>query len=63
MAQPFFYMCMCGVNEVAQARGYDMFVVTTNGVDTTRLKRLLDNDKVDGVILGNTHRDDVFAKF
>ncbi len=63
VAQPFFYMCMCGVNEVAQARGYDMFVVTTNGQDTARLKRLLDNDKVDGVILGNTHRDDVFARF
>ena len=46
VAQPFFYMCMCGVNEVAQARGYDMFVVTTNGQDTARLKRLLDNDKV-----------------
>lgn len=63
VAQPFFYMCMCGVNEVAQARGYDMFVVTTNGMDITRLKRLLDNGKVDGVILGNTHRNDVFAKF
>ena len=63
VAQPFFYMCMCGVNEVAQARGYDMFVVTTNGQDTARLKRLLDNEKVDGVILGNTHRDDVFARF
>lgn len=63
VAQPFFYLCMCGVNEVAQARGYDMFVVTTNGRDTTRLKRLLDNEKVDGVILGNTHRDDSFARF
>ena len=63
VAQPFFYMCMCGVNEVAQARGYDMFVVPTSGQDTSNLKRLLDNEKVDGVILGNTHRDDAFAKF
>lgn len=63
VAQPFFYMCMCGVNEVAQARGYDMFVVTTNGQDTAKLKQLLDNEKVDGVILGNTHREDAFAKF
>ena len=63
VAQPFFYTCICGVNEVAQARGYDMFVVTTNGKDTTRLKRLLDNEKVDGVILGNTHKNDAFAGF
>lgn len=63
VAQPFFYACLCGVNEVAQTRGYDMFVVTTAGKDTGRLKRLLDNDKVDGVILGNTHKNDAFAGF
>ncbi len=63
VAFPFFYMCMCGINEVAQARGYDMFVVTTSGKDTTRVKRLIDNNKVDGIILGNTHKNDVFARF
>lgn len=62
VAQPFFYMCICGVNEAAQARGYDMFVVTTNGQDTVRLKKLLDHHKIDGVILGNTHRNDPFAR-
>ena len=63
VALPFFYMCMCGINEVAQASGYDMFVVTTSGKDTTRVKRLIDNNKVDGIILGNTHKNDVFARF
>lgn len=60
---PFFYMCMCGVNEAAQARGYDMFVVTTSGHDTARLKKLIDHNKVDGLILGNTHKNDVFAGY
>lgn len=60
---PFFYMCMCGVSEVAQARGYDMVVVTMSGKDTARLKRLIDNRKVDGLILGNTHKNDVFAGY
>lgn len=63
VAFPFFYMCMCGINEVAQARGYDMFVVTTSGKDLTRVKRLIDNNKVDGIILGNTHKNDVFARY
>ena len=60
---PFFYTCMYGVNEVALASGYDMFVVTTNGKDTTHLKELIDNNKVDGMILGRTYRNDVFAEF
>lgn len=60
---PFFYTCMYGVNEVALANGYDMLVVTTNGKDTTHLKKLIDNHKVDGMILGRTYRNDVFAKF
>ena len=63
VAVPFFYLCMCGVNEVAQARGYDMFVVSTNGKDTSHLERLINENKVDGMILGSTYKDDVFAAF
>ena len=60
---PFFYTCMYGVDEVALANGYDMFVVTTNGKDTTHLEEMLDKHKVDGMILGRTYRNDVFAQF
>lgn len=63
VAVPFFYLCMCGVNEVAQARGYDMFVVSTSGKDTSHLERLINENKVDGMILGSTYKDDVFAAF
>ena len=63
VAVPFFYLCMCGVNEVAQARGYDMFVVSTNGKDTSHLERLINENKVDGMILGSTYKKDVFAAF
>ena len=63
MDLPFFYTCMYGVNEVALANGYDMFVVTTNGKDSTYLKNLIDHNKVDGMILGRTYRNDVFAEF
>lgn len=60
---PFFYTCMYGVNEVALANGYDMFVITTSGKDNSHLKRLIDNNKVDGMILGRTYRNDVFASY
>lgn len=60
---PFFYACMCGVSEAAQARGYDMFLVTTSGKDTSHLKQMIEERKVDGMILGSTHKNDVFARF
>lgn len=60
---PFFYTCMFGVNEVAMANGYDMFVVTTNGKDVSHLKSMIDNNKVDGMILSRTYRNDTFAEF
>lgn len=59
---PFLGMCMYGANETAQARGYDMFMVTVDEQDVGRLKHLLDSRKVDGVILGNTRRDDMYAR-
>ena len=60
--QPFLGMCMYGVNEIAQARGYDMFMVTVNEMEMSRLRHLLEGRKVDGAILGNTRRDDMYAK-
>lgn len=60
---PFFHTCMYGVNEMALANGYDMFVISTNGRDTTHLKRLIDQQKVDGLILMRTYRKDTFAYY
>lgn len=60
---PFFYTCMYGVNEVAMARGYDMFVVTTSGKDLSHLERLVEGQKVDGMILSRTYTGDIFAAY
>lgn len=60
---PFFYVCIFGVNEMAMARGYDMFVVTTSGQDISHLKRLVDNGKVDGMILSRTYTGDILASY
>ncbi len=60
---PFYYSCICGVVEVAQARDYDMFAVTVQRNDVSGLKRLIDNNKVDGIILGSTYEEDAFAGY
>lgn len=60
---PFFYTCMFGVNEMAMARGYDMFVVTTSGKDISHIKQMMDHGKVDGMILTRTHIGDIFASY
>lgn len=60
---PFFHTCMYGVEEVAQANDYDIIVVITSGKDTRNLERLIQNRKVDGMILTRTYEDDFFAKF
>lgn len=54
---------MYGVEEVAQANDYDIIVVTTNGNDTKPLERLIQNRKVDGMILTRTYENDKYVKF
>ena len=60
---PFFHTCMYGVEEVAQANDFDIIVVITSGKDTRNLERLIQNRKVDGMILTRTYEDDYFAGF
>ncbi len=60
---PFFHTCMYGVEEMAQANDYDMLVVITNGRELRPLERLIQNRKVDGMILTRTYADDFFARY
>ena len=54
---PFFNMCLYGVFEMAEARGYDLMMVTSDGIDTKYLDRLIRNHKVDGMIATRTYVD------
>lgn len=60
---PFFHTCMFGVGEVTLANEYDMMVLITTGRDTRQLERLINNHKVDGMILTRTYQEDNFARF
>lgn len=58
---PFFHTCMYAVQEMAQTNDYDILVVITNGKDTKPLERLIQNRKVDGMILTRTYENDCFV--
>ena len=60
---PFFQRCMIGVSEVTSSYGYDIVVSLITGDDISGLKRLIDNHKVDGIILTRTLVNDKPAKF
>ncbi len=60
---PFFQRCITGISEVTSGYGYDIMVSLVTGRDMTGLKRIIDNHKVDGIILTRTLVDDKPARF
>ena len=60
---PFFQRCMLGMNEVASNYGVDILISLINGDDISGLKRLVENRKVDGIILTRTLVEDVPAAY
>jgi DNA-binding LacI/PurR family transcriptional regulator len=60
---PFFQRCMIGMSETASGHGYDIVVSLISGDDITGLKRIVENHKVDGVILTRTLVDDAPFKY
>ncbi|SFB75036.1 LacI family DNA-binding transcriptional regulator [Butyrivibrio sp. YAB3001] len=60
---PFFQRCMIGVSETASSVGYDIVVSLIAGDDITGLKRIVENHKVDGIILTRTLVNDTPAKY
>ena len=51
---PFFQRCMIGISEVTGGFGYDVIVTLVSGDDISGIKRIIDNHKVDGIILTRT---------
>ncbi len=60
---PFFQRCMIGISEMTSSYGYDVIVTLVNGDDITGMKRIIDNHKVDGMILTRTLVKDISASF
>ena len=60
---PFFQRCMIGMSEVTSGYGYDIMVSLVSGDDFSGLCRIIDNHKVDGIILTRTLVHDRPARF
>lgn len=48
---PFFQACLLGISEALTQKDYDVIVVTTLEDDIPNLKRIVENKKVDGIII------------
>ena len=55
---PFFQRCLTGVTDAAVSLNYDVLLSMTYDNDITALKRIVDLNKVDGIILSRTLMND-----
>jgi DNA-binding LacI/PurR family transcriptional regulator len=60
---PFFQRCMIGMSEVTSNYGYDIIVSLIAGDNIAGLKRIVENHKVDGIILTRTLVNDAPARY
>lgn len=60
---PFFQKCMLGISRVASARGYDVLLSMVTAENTSQLKRVVTNRKIDGAILTRTLANDKPMKY
>ncbi len=60
---PFFQRCMIGMSEITSSFGYDIVVSLIAGDDLSSLKRIIENHKVDGVVLTRTMVNDTPARY
>lgn len=62
---PFFQKCLLGINKVTAREGYDLLLtITSESEDETEaLRRIVENHKVDGIILTRTLVRDAAADY
>ncbi|MBR4724165.1 MAG: LacI family DNA-binding transcriptional regulator [Lachnospiraceae bacterium] len=58
MELPFFQNCLKGICESASSFGYETMIAMVTSENSAQLERMLDNHKVDGVILTRVADDD-----
>lgn len=60
---PFFQACLMGICEVAATDNYDVIVITASEHDISDLKRVAENNKVDGFILTRSLMHDAAVEY
>lgn len=60
---PFFQRCMTGIGEIAATEDYDILIIMVYDRDISQLQRVVNDHKVDGIILGRTLVNDERVEF
>lgn len=60
---PFFQSCLMGICNTASSMDYDVLISIVSENDISQLKRMISNDKVDGVILTRTFIHDLAVEY
>lgn len=60
---PFFQSCLVGIEETAISMDYDILLTMSRGRDCAQLMRMVENHKVDGVILMRTFMQDAHVEY
>ncbi len=60
---PFYHVFLWGISNTAAQSDYDVIISMVNEKDISQLIRLIENHKVDGVVLGRTLEDDMAEKY
>lgn len=59
----FFQKCLWGISQMATRNDYDVMVAIVSSTDLSLLERIVDNKKVDGVILARTYSTNTIEQF
>ena len=60
---PFFQTCLMGISEVAASMDYDILLTMGRENENTQLMRMVENHKVDGIILMRTFTRDLGVEY
>ncbi len=60
---PFFQNSLMGILQVTESVDYDVLLAMVKPNDISQLARIIDNHKVDGVILSRTYQEDMAAEY
>ncbi len=60
---PFFQTCLIGIEETAVSMDYDILLTTSRESECVRLERMVENHKVDGVVLMRTFTKDIHIEY
>lgn len=60
---PFFQECLLGISEAASMLQYDVMIITCPNNDLSKIQALVENRRVDGIILLRSVEDDRIIKY